>query len=67
LLREDIEFGVRLGESLGRVLADPGQIEQVLLNLTVNASDAMPEGGTLMIETQNVIRRRASRGHGDHL
>jgi len=55
LLREDIEFGVRLGESLGRVLADPGQIEQVLLNLTVNASDAMPEGGTLMIETQNVI------------
>jgi signal transduction histidine kinase/CheY-like chemotaxis protein len=54
LLREDIEFNVLLGESLGRVLADPGQIEQVLLNLTVNAADAMPSGGTLMIETHNV-------------
>lgn len=54
LLREDIEFTVRLGDSLGRVLADPGQIEQVLLNLTVNASDAMPQGGILTIETQNV-------------
>ena len=55
LLREDIEFSVSFGESLGRVMADPGQIEQVLLNLTVNAADAMPEGGTLLIETHNVI------------
>jgi signal transduction histidine kinase/ActR/RegA family two-component response regulator len=54
LLREDIEFVVRLGESLARVQADPGQIEQVLLNLTVNASDAMPQGGKLTIETKNV-------------
>ena len=54
LLREDIEFNVCLGESLGRVLADPGQIEQVLLNLTVNAADAMPQGGSLLIETHNV-------------
>src|SRR5215470_9159385 len=54
LLREDIEFNVCLGESLGRVLADPGQVEQVLLNLTVNAADAMPQGGTLLIETHNV-------------
>jgi signal transduction histidine kinase/CheY-like chemotaxis protein len=64
LLREDIEFRVVLGDSLGRVLADPGQIEQVLLNLTVNASDAMAEGGTLTIETQNVAvdgRYAASR------
>src|SRR2546430_7406957 len=55
LLREDIEFNVTFGESLGRVLADPGQIEQVLLNLTVNAADAMPVVGTLLIETYNGI------------
>jgi signal transduction histidine kinase/ActR/RegA family two-component response regulator len=55
LIREDIEFSTRLGESLARVKADPGQIEQVLLNLTVNASDAMPVGGQLTIETQNLI------------
>ncbi|HEY1467880.1 MAG TPA: ATP-binding protein [Candidatus Acidoferrum sp.] len=55
LVREDIEFSLRLGDSLSRVKADPGQIEQVLLNLTVNASDAMPLGGKLTIETQNII------------
>ncbi|HVS74816.1 MAG TPA: ATP-binding protein, partial [Candidatus Acidoferrales bacterium] len=66
LIREDIEFLIRLGESLGRVKADPGQIEQVLLNLTVNACDAMPQGGRLTIETHNVVvdkeyaRRRPS-------
>jgi signal transduction histidine kinase/ActR/RegA family two-component response regulator len=54
LVREDIEFGFRLGDSLGRVKADPGQLEQVLLNLTVNASDAMPHGGKLTIETQKL-------------
>jgi signal transduction histidine kinase/ActR/RegA family two-component response regulator len=55
LIREDIEFLLRLGESLGRVKADPGQIEQVLMNLTVNACDAMPQGGRLTIETHNVV------------
>ena len=55
LVREDIEFSLRLGDSLGRIKADPSQIEQVLLNLTVNASDAMPLGGKLTIETQNLF------------
>jgi signal transduction histidine kinase/ActR/RegA family two-component response regulator len=55
LIREDIEFSLRLGESLARVKADPGQLEQVLLNLTVNASDAMPLGGKLTIGTHNLI------------
>ncbi len=55
LIREDIEFSLRLGDSLARVKADPGQFEQVLLNLTVNASDAMPLGGKLTIETQNLV------------
>jgi len=54
LLGEDIEVEVRLAESLGSVLADPGQIEQVIMNLAVNARDAMPEGGKLTIETTNV-------------
>jgi len=54
LLREDIEYKTQLAEPLGRVQADPGQIEQVLLNLIVNASDAMPKGGTLTIETASV-------------
>jgi signal transduction histidine kinase/ActR/RegA family two-component response regulator len=54
LVREDIEFGFRLGDSLGRIKADPGQMEQVLLNLTLNASDAMPQGGKLSIETQKL-------------
>jgi two-component system, cell cycle sensor histidine kinase and response regulator CckA len=55
LIHEDIEFTFRAGESLGRIKADTGQIEQVLLNLAVNASDAMPRGGKLVIETKNVV------------
>ena len=55
LVREDIEFSLCLGDSLGRIKADPSQLEQVLLNLTVNASDAMPLGGKLTIETQNLF------------
>jgi signal transduction histidine kinase/ActR/RegA family two-component response regulator len=54
LLREDIEFQMRLDDSLARIKGDSGQLEQVLLNLTVNASDAMPVGGKLEIETRNV-------------
>jgi signal transduction histidine kinase/ActR/RegA family two-component response regulator len=55
LIHEDIEFTFRAGESLGRIKADTGQVEQVLLNLAVNASDAMPRGGKLVIETKNVV------------
>lgn len=59
LVREDIAFTFRAGESLARVKADPGQIEQVIMNLAVNASDAMPSGGSLIVETQNLFADEA--------
>jgi PAS domain S-box-containing protein len=54
LIAENIEITIRLEPSLGCVKADPGQIEQVLLNLAVNARDAMPKGGRLTIEARNI-------------
>lgn len=54
VIRENIELRVVLDPQLGNIKADPGQIEQVIMNLVINARDAMPDGGTLTIETSNV-------------
>ncbi|MCI0415607.1 response regulator [bacterium] len=60
LIGEHIEFKSIYAPDLGLVQADPGQIEQVLMNLTVNARDAMPHGGKLVIETKNLEIDEAS-------
>ena len=54
VIGEDIDFRVSLGRSIGLVIADETQIEQVLINLIVNSRDAMPDGGRLTVETSNV-------------
>ena len=53
LIGEDIDLIAKLNPNLGNIYADPGQIEQVLMNLVVNAKDAIRKGGTITIETQH--------------
>ncbi|HSM81550.1 MAG TPA: response regulator, partial [Nodosilinea sp.] len=73
LIGEDVVLVTRLSPRLGRVKTDPGQIEQVLMNLAVNARDAMPQGGTLTLETEVVqldelfCRRTAGLTPGDYV
>jgi CheY-like chemotaxis protein len=55
VIAEDIRFEIAVDPALSPVQADPGQIHQVLMNLAINARDAMPRGGTLRITTANVI------------
>ena len=57
LIGEDVELATALHAEAGAVNADPGQLEQVLLNLVVNARDAMPGGGRVLIETTRVLLR----------
>ncbi|MCC6931510.1 MAG: PAS domain S-box protein [Gemmatimonadaceae bacterium] len=64
LVGDAVTLELREGEALGAVTADPAQVEQVLLNLVVNARDAMPSGGHLVIETANLLADEAfARAH----
>lgn len=69
MIGEDVHFALALDPGLHKLKADPGSIEQIVLNLAVNARDAMKKGGEIRIETRNVwldttsIRNQISRGH----
>jgi PAS domain S-box-containing protein len=64
VLGDDVTFATQTAPHLGAVEVDPSQIEQVLLNLAVNARDAMPRGGRLTLATRNVSAEEARRGGG---
>ena len=64
MIGEDIDLVMVPGPALGAVRADPGQIDQVIMNLAVNARDAMPQGGKLTIETANItLNENFARTH----
>ncbi|MFH1377120.1 MAG: PAS domain S-box protein [Planctomycetota bacterium] len=73
LIKEDIFIKLNLDDNLSYFEADPGQIEQIIMNLSVNARDAMPNGGVLTIETQNVhlddafVRQSGYLNPGDYV
>jgi two-component system cell cycle sensor histidine kinase/response regulator CckA len=73
LIGEDVELQTKLDAELHSIRGDQGQIEQVIMNLAVNARDAMPHGGKLMIETRNVtveeddLQRRTPMVPGDYI
>ncbi|MEI9971154.1 MAG: ATP-binding protein [Ignavibacteriota bacterium] len=54
IIGEDVQLEIKLGESLPPIEVDPGQVDQVIMNLAVNSRDAMPDGGRLVIETSRV-------------
>jgi two-component system, cell cycle sensor histidine kinase and response regulator CckA len=67
VLREEMDFLVKLDPEAGSISADPGQIEQVIMNLVVNARDAMPKGGELILETAHIGREKARLGRSSSL
>lgn len=65
-IRENVQINMNISEKLGYIRADSSQIEQVLLNLCINAQDAMPEGGTLTIDAEDIeIKEQLVSGHMD--
>ncbi len=66
LVREDVQLNIRCDPTLGTTVADPGQMQQVIINLVINARDAMPHGGSIFLETLNVdLDERHEERHPD--